>query len=173
MRELRRSLRFDVKNLSALTFFSSSLTRMQGYYMAAFLIDHKQYGRKWMQANGFVADFILFIIAAALYDQLTEPGSGIRWFQAIYFLSSFFNQFGPNATTFLAGESINRENKKLEKENSDSATEPVAPPQLSSGAIPYSREHEFIPSIKRSPEVLSQVSFLTNPTFPLAFASSR
>ncbi|KAN0063761.1 hypothetical protein ACQY0O_003811 [Thecaphora frezii] len=77
-----------------------------GYYMAAFFIDHKQYGRKWMQANGFVADFILFIIAAAMYNALTEPGSGIRGFQAIYFLSSFWNQFGPNATTFLLAAEV-------------------------------------------------------------------
>ncbi|ETS64420.1 hypothetical protein PaG_01274 [Moesziomyces aphidis] len=77
-----------------------------GYYMAALLIDHKQYGRKWMQANGFVADFILFIIGAALYNTLTVPGSGIKAFQAIYFLSSFFNQFGPNSTTFLLAAEV-------------------------------------------------------------------
>ncbi|GAC97990.1 potential glycerophosphoinositol permease [Pseudozyma hubeiensis SY62] len=77
-----------------------------GYYLAALLIDHKQYGRKWMQANGFIADFILFIIGAALFNPLTKPGGGVKAFQAIYFLSSFFNQFGPNSTTFLLAAEV-------------------------------------------------------------------
>ncbi|PWN50905.1 MFS general substrate transporter [Violaceomyces palustris] len=77
-----------------------------GYYLAAILMDHKQYGRKWMQINGFTADFLLFIVAAAMYDTLTVPGSGIRGFQAIYFLSGFFNQFGPNSTTFLLAAEV-------------------------------------------------------------------
>jgi MFS family permease len=77
-----------------------------GYYMAAILLDHKMYGRKWMQANGFAADFILFVIVAALYDDLTQEGAGIQWFQFIYFFSSFWNQFGPNSTTFLLAAEV-------------------------------------------------------------------
>jgi MFS family permease len=77
-----------------------------GYYLAALLMDYKMYGRKWMQATGFVADFILFIIAAALYGQLTQPGEGVHWFQFIYFFSSFWNQFGPNSTTFLLAAEV-------------------------------------------------------------------
>lgn len=77
-----------------------------GYYMGALLIDHKLYGRKWMQANGLLAIFILYLIAAALYPQLTQPGSGVRWFQTIYFLSSFFTQFGPNTTSFLLAAEV-------------------------------------------------------------------
>ena len=79
---------------------------LAGYYLAALLMDHKQYGRKWMQANGFIADFILFIIGASLFGPLTQPGGGIKAFQAIYFLSSFFNQFGPNSTTFLLAAEV-------------------------------------------------------------------
>ncbi len=37
---------------------------------------------------------------------LTKPGGGIKAFQAIYFLSSFFNQFGPNSTTFLLAAEV-------------------------------------------------------------------
>jgi hypothetical protein len=68
---------------------------------------------------GFLADFICFIIPAAIYGTLTTPGSGIKVFQFLYFFSSFWNQyaclrflalvlchssnsyfrFGPNATT--------------------------------------------------------------------------
>lgn len=79
---------------------------LAGYYLAALLIDNKNYGRKWMQANGFMMLFILFLIAAAAYGPLTSPGAGVKGFMAIYFLIGFFNQLGPNTTTFLiAGES--------------------------------------------------------------------
>jgi hypothetical protein len=70
-----------------------------GYYAAAWFIDHKLYGRRRMQSVGFMADFICFIIPAAIYGTLTKPGVGIKVFQFLYFFSSFWNQFGPNATT--------------------------------------------------------------------------
>jgi hypothetical protein len=67
---------------------------------SAFLIDNKLYGRKWMQQIGFLMDFILFIIPAFHYKYYTSV-EHITAFQAMYFLSSFFNQFGPNSVTFL------------------------------------------------------------------------
>ncbi|KAI1828018.1 MFS general substrate transporter [Xylaria intraflava] len=77
---------------------------LAGYYAAAMLIDHKMYGRKMMQQVGFFVCFLTFIIPAFDLDFFTSP-AGIHGFQALYFLSSFFNQFGPNAVTFLvAGE---------------------------------------------------------------------
>ncbi|KAK5038099.1 hypothetical protein LTS07_001567 [Exophiala sideris] len=76
-----------------------------GYYMAALLLDHKHYGRKRMQAVGFIMSFILFIIAAAAFPILDKKGPGGHAFEFIYFFSSFWIQFGPNSTTFLlAGE---------------------------------------------------------------------
>ena len=95
-----------------------------GYYIGSLLIDHKLYGRKWMQANGLAALFILFLICAVLYpvraprvafppsntddplQQLTVPGQGVRWFQALFFLSSFFTQFGPNITSYLLAAEV-------------------------------------------------------------------
>lgn len=77
---------------------------LAGYYMASFLIDNKMYGRKMMQQVGFFMCFLMFVIPAFKYDYYTSP-AGIHSFQAMYFLSSFFNQFGPNSVTFLvAGE---------------------------------------------------------------------
>jgi hypothetical protein len=38
-----------------------------GYYLAAFLIDHKFYGRKRMQTVGFLADAVLFLIPASKF----------------------------------------------------------------------------------------------------------
>ena len=49
-----------------------------------------------MQATGFLADFVLFMIATALFNPLQTPGAAIKVFQFIYFFSSFWNQFGPN-----------------------------------------------------------------------------
>ncbi|KAL4983281.1 major facilitator superfamily domain-containing protein [Aspergillus falconensis] len=76
-----------------------------GYYMASFLIDNKLYGRKWMQIVGFLMDFILFIVPAFHFDYYTSP-EHIKEFQAMYFLSSFFNQFGPNSVTFLVAAEV-------------------------------------------------------------------
>lgn len=76
-----------------------------GYYLASFLIDNKLYGRKWMQIMGFLMDFILFIIPAFNYQFYTSPAN-IKSFQAMYFLSSFFNQFGPNSVTFLVAAEV-------------------------------------------------------------------
>lgn len=49
---------------------------------------------------GFLMDFIFFFFPAFYYKYCTSP-AGIRVFQVMYFLSSFFNQFGPNSVTFL------------------------------------------------------------------------
>lgn len=76
-----------------------------GYYLASFLIDNKLYGRKWMMIVGFMADFILFVVPAFAYDFFTRP-ENIHAFQAMYFLSSFFNQFGPNSVTFLVAAEV-------------------------------------------------------------------
>ncbi|KAF4485671.1 inorganic phosphate permease [Fusarium agapanthi] len=77
---------------------------LAGYYLASLLIDNKMYGRKMMQQVGFFMCFLMFVIPAFKFDHYTSP-AGIHSFQAMYFISSFFNQFGPNSVTFLvAGE---------------------------------------------------------------------
>ncbi len=58
-----------------------------------------------MQGIGFTADFILFTIPAFNYSYYTKPAH-IHTFQAMYFLSSFFNQFGPNSVTFLVAAEV-------------------------------------------------------------------
>ncbi|KAL2444829.1 hypothetical protein ABEF95_017290 [Exophiala dermatitidis] len=76
-----------------------------GYYLASFLIDNKLYGRKHMQSVGFLMDFILFIVPAFNFKHYTSINH-IKEFQAMYFLSSFFNQFGPNSVTFIAAAEV-------------------------------------------------------------------
>ena len=71
----------------------------------AFLIDNKLYGRKKMQLVGFLMDFVLFVVPAFNFEYYTSPAH-IKEFQAMYFLSSFFNQFGPNAVSFLVAAEV-------------------------------------------------------------------
>ncbi|MCJ1279171.1 hypothetical protein MMC21_006995 [Puttea exsequens] len=75
-----------------------------GYYLASFLIDNKLYGRKNMQQLGFLMDFIFFVVPGFNYHYYTKVN--LVGFQAMYFLSSFFNQFGPNAVTFLVAAEV-------------------------------------------------------------------
>jgi hypothetical protein len=58
-----------------------------------------------MQLVGFLLDFILFVVPAFHYKHYTSKAH-ITEFQAMYFLSSFFNQFGPNAVTFLVAAEV-------------------------------------------------------------------
>ncbi|KAJ5604735.1 hypothetical protein N7510_009889 [Penicillium lagena] len=78
---------------------------LAGYYMASFFVDNKLYGRKWMQQIGFLLCFIMFVVPAFHYEYYTQP-EHIKSFQAMYFLSSFFNQFGPNCITFLVAAEV-------------------------------------------------------------------
>ena len=79
--------------------------QLVGYYLASFLIDNKLYGRVWMQTVGFLVMFILFTVPAFKYAYYTEPAH-IKEFQTMYFLSGFFNQFGPNCVTFLIAAEV-------------------------------------------------------------------
>ncbi|KAK9474734.1 major facilitator superfamily domain-containing protein [Dipodascopsis tothii] len=78
---------------------------LAGYYLASFLIDNKMFGRKNMMMLGFLMDFVLFVIPGFHYKYYTES-EHITAFQAMYYLSSFFNQFGPNCVTFLVAAEV-------------------------------------------------------------------
>ena len=79
---------------------------LAGYYCAFLTIDNKHWGRVRMQSTGFLIDFAIFLAAAAAFPQLVQPGAPIKAFQFIYFLSSFFGQFGPNCVTFLVAAEV-------------------------------------------------------------------
>lgn len=59
-----------------------------------------------MQQFGFFMDFILFVVPAFHYHYYAFEKPHIAAFQTMYFLSSFFNQFGPNSTTFLVAAEV-------------------------------------------------------------------
>ena len=78
---------------------------LAGYYLASFLVDSKLYGRKYMQIVGFLLCFILFMVPGFDYAHYSSP-EHIKEFQAMYFLSSFFSQFGANSITFLVAAEV-------------------------------------------------------------------
>ncbi len=59
------------------------------------------YSHACLQVNGFLWIFSLFLICGLAYPKLTSSQGKLKWFQALYYLSSFWGQFGPNATTFV------------------------------------------------------------------------
>lgn len=81
------------------TFVNSSVA-FAGYYFAAATIDKAWMGRMRMQLMGFFWIFVLFLAGGIWYHQLILPDL-IQVFQFIYFFSSFWGQWGPNATTWL------------------------------------------------------------------------
>lgn len=81
----------------------NSAVALTGYYVAAWAIDKEWYRRVRMQAFGFFMMFVLFLTCGVFYNQLIN--NAIQVFQFLYFFSSFWNQLGPNCTTWLvAGE---------------------------------------------------------------------
>lgn len=58
-----------------------------------------------MMQIGFLMDFIFFVVPGFHYNYYSGI-KGIHAFQAMYFLSSFFNQFGPNCVTFLVAAEV-------------------------------------------------------------------
>mmetsp|Transcript_7587 Transcript_7587/g.12258 ORF Transcript_7587/g.12258 Transcript_7587/m.12258 type:complete len:585 (+) Transcript_7587:130-1884(+) len=78
----------------------NSTIALAGYYCAALTIDKTWMGRRRLQSIGMFFTFVLFLICGLLYDTLAKP-ENIGYFQALYYLSSFFGQFGPNSTTWL------------------------------------------------------------------------
>ena len=69
------------------------------------MIDNKLYGRKTMQQVGFLMCFVFFVIPC-FHLKYYESKAHTKEFQTMYFLSSFFNQFGPNSVTFLVAAEV-------------------------------------------------------------------
>lgn len=87
----------------------NSFVALTGYYWAAWLVDKPWYGRRRCQSIGFLVIFVLFLLCAILYVVMTDPANapdGLHWFQFLYYFSSFWNQFGPNATTWLVAAEV-------------------------------------------------------------------
>ena len=88
-------------NISLGNLIIALLGSVPGYWVTVFTIE--RLGRKPIQYIGFAVLTVLFAVLAFGYTWLLK--NNIPLFVVIYTLIQFFNNFGPNATTFvLAGE---------------------------------------------------------------------
>jgi len=70
-----------------------------GYWVAFLFID--SWGRKPIQLMGFAMLTIIFIIMGFGYDKLNSTKARSKAFVFLYCLANFFQNFGPNTTTFV------------------------------------------------------------------------
>ncbi|KAH8980882.1 phosphate permease [Lactarius akahatsu] len=70
-----------------------------GYWASFLLID--SWGRKPIQLMGFTVLTALFIVMGFAYDELIKTHTNSKWFTFLYCLANFFQNFGPNTTTFI------------------------------------------------------------------------
>eukprot|EP00592_Proboscia_alata_P017994 CAMPEP_0194414700 /NCGR_PEP_ID=MMETSP0176-20130528/13414_1 /TAXON_ID=216777 /ORGANISM="Proboscia alata, Strain PI-D3" /LENGTH=633 /DNA_ID=CAMNT_0039218899 /DNA_START=18 /DNA_END=1919 /DNA_ORIENTATION=- len=72
-----------------------------GYYTAAYIVDIPWVGRLRLQSVGFILTGFLFQACGSMYESMDNKS-----LVALYLLSSFFGQCGPNTTTFLISSEI-------------------------------------------------------------------
>lgn len=89
----------NLKNISVGNIILSIAGLIPGYYATFLLID--RWGRKPIQLMGFVMLTILFAVMGFAYDKLNATDSGRKAFVFLYCLANFFQNFGPNTTTFV------------------------------------------------------------------------
>jgi PHS family inorganic phosphate transporter-like MFS transporter len=70
-----------------------------GYWVSFLFID--SWGRKPIQLMGFTVLTVLFVIMGFGYDALTKTKNDTKWFVFLYCMANFFQNFGPNTTTFI------------------------------------------------------------------------
>ncbi|KAG9315075.1 major facilitator superfamily domain-containing protein [Chiua virens] len=70
-----------------------------GYWASFLVID--TWGRKPIQLMGFSVLTVLFVIMGFAYDKLIATTAGTNAFVFLYCLTNFFQNFGPNTTTFV------------------------------------------------------------------------
>jgi len=70
-----------------------------GYWVAFLFVD--SWGRKPIQLMGFIILTMTFVVMGFAYDKLTATSGGTKAFVFLYCLTNFFQNFGPNTTTFI------------------------------------------------------------------------
>lgn len=70
-----------------------------GYWATFLLVD--RWGRKPIQLMGFIMLTILFCCMGFGYNKLVASSGGRKAFVFLYCLTNFFQNFGPNTTTFI------------------------------------------------------------------------
>ncbi|KAG6871617.1 hypothetical protein C0995_002344 [Termitomyces sp. Mi166 len=89
----------NLKNICIGNLILSAGGLIPGYYFSFFLID--SWGRKPIQLMGFIILTILFIVLGFGYDKLIATSAAKKGFVVLYCFANFFQNFGPNSTTFV------------------------------------------------------------------------
>ncbi|KAK0485074.1 phosphate transporter [Armillaria novae-zelandiae] len=89
----------NLKNISTGNLILSAAGLIPGYWVCFLFID--SWGRKPIQLMGFIMLTIIFVIMGFGYDALTKTKSASNAFVFLYCLANFFQNFGPNTTTFV------------------------------------------------------------------------
>ncbi|KAI0061461.1 MFS general substrate transporter [Artomyces pyxidatus] len=89
----------NLRNVSVGNLILSVAGLIPGYWVSFLFID--TWGRKPIQLMGFAMLTIIFIIMGFAYDALNANHNTSKAFVFLYCLASFFENFGPNVTTFV------------------------------------------------------------------------
>ncbi|KIM39729.1 hypothetical protein M413DRAFT_446637 [Hebeloma cylindrosporum] len=89
----------NLNNICKGNLILSAAGLIPGYWATFLFID--SWGRKPIQLMGFILLTILFIIMGFGYDKLTATVASTKAFVFLYCLANFFQNFGPNTTTFV------------------------------------------------------------------------
>jgi PHS family inorganic phosphate transporter-like MFS transporter len=89
----------NLKNICVGNLIISIAGLIPGYWVAFIFID--SWGRKPIQLMGFIVLTIIFVIMGFGYDALTKTHANTKAFVFLYCLANFFQNFGPNTTTFI------------------------------------------------------------------------
>jgi len=94
-----RGIYENLLNVTKGNLIFSAAGLIPGYWVSFLFID--SWGRKPIQLMGFSVLTILFVIMGFGYDKLTATDPAKKAFVFLYCLANFFQNFGPNTTTFV------------------------------------------------------------------------
>ncbi|KAF5367177.1 hypothetical protein D9758_004043 [Tetrapyrgos nigripes] len=92
----------NLKNICVGNLILSAAGLIPGYWVCFLFID--SWGRKPIQLMGFILLTIIFVCMGFGYDKMTGPNvndNAKNAFVFLYCLANFFQNFGPNTTTFV------------------------------------------------------------------------
>jgi len=89
----------NLKNIAVGNLIISAAGLIPGYWVTFLFVD--SWGRKPIQLMGFILLTIIFVIMGFAYDKLTATATTTNVFVFLYCLANFFQNFGPNTTTFI------------------------------------------------------------------------
>jgi len=94
-----RKVHDNLNNICIGNLILSAAGLIPGYYVSFLFID--KWGRKPIQLMGFTLLTIIFCILGFGYEKLTATPAATKAFVFFYCLANFFQNFGPNVTTFV------------------------------------------------------------------------